>query len=96
MSGFIVTFTPCGHEQHYNGAPAIGSWCSCWWRPNGPGCQGSRQVKSVRPAPAQIVTCARCLRDYREDDPRVRYASGDWWCACEADCDDHMEVPDGI
>ena len=39
---------------------------------------------------ALIVTCARCLADYREDDPAVRYEAGDWFCQDEAACDDRM------
>lgn len=40
---------------------------------------------------ALIVSCSRCLRDYREDDPAVRYAYGDWWCVSEAECDDRID-----
>ena len=37
-----------------------------------------------------IVTCARCGHDWPEGDPGVRYASGDWWCNWEGECDDRM------
>lgn len=39
---------------------------------------------------ALIVTCARCLKDWPEDDPGVRYASGDWFCNWENECDERM------
>jgi hypothetical protein len=56
--GYLVTFTPCGHEQHYNGAPAAGVWSSCWGIPGQrPGCQTQRKVKSVRDCP----TCGGCI-----------------------------------
>ena len=55
--GYLVTFTPCGHEQHCNGYAAPGTWLSCWWRPAGPGCQGQRKVKSIRECP----TCGGCI-----------------------------------
>jgi hypothetical protein len=37
-----------------------------------------------------IVTCARCGHDWDEGDPGVRYASGDFWCNWESECDDRM------
>lgn len=37
-----------------------------------------------------IVTCARCLAEYREDDPAVTYAGGDWWCWDESTCGSQM------
>lgn len=47
-----------------------------------------------------IVTCARCLAEYREDDPAVVYAHGDWWCAEDDTCGDRLtallEAVDGI
>jgi hypothetical protein len=49
---------------------------------------------------AEIVACARCLAKYREDDPAVIYAAGDWWCHDEAACGDrmagHLEDVDAI
>lgn len=39
-----------------------------------------------------IVTCARCGAEYREDDPAVRPAYGEWVCADESGC----EAPDGV
>ena len=46
------------------------------------------------------VTCSRCLAQYREDDPAVIYASGEWWCGDEAACGDRLtkllEAVDGI
>jgi hypothetical protein len=47
-----------------------------------------------------IVTCARCLAEYPEDDPAVMYAGGDWWCWDESACGDRLaallEAVDGI
>lgn len=37
-----------------------------------------------------VVTCARCLATYPENDPGVTYAAGDWWCYDEAACGDRM------
>jgi hypothetical protein len=37
------------------------------------------------------VSCARCGHDWPEGDPGVRYASGEPWCASEAECDDRMD-----
>ena len=51
MTGFLVTFKPCGHVQHYNGAPRPGSWASCSCRPKRAGCQTQRQVQEVRACP---------------------------------------------
>lgn len=39
------------------------------------------------------VSCARCGHDWPEGDPGVRYASGDWWCNWEGECDDRMGCP---
>ena len=36
------------------------------------------------------VSCARCGQDWPESDPGVRYASGDWFCNWEGECDDRM------
>ena len=59
-SGYLVTFTPCGHTAHYPAAPAAGSWLTHWGKFTGPrpGCQSPREVAAVRPCPG----CPDCWR----------------------------------
>lgn len=49
-TGVLITFTPCGHVQHWHIAPEIGTWLTHWEIPGG-GCQSSRQVQAVEPCP---------------------------------------------
>jgi hypothetical protein len=48
--GFLITFQPCGHVQHWHTAPEPGMWVSCWAGPR-PGCQTPQQVQAVTPCP---------------------------------------------
>jgi hypothetical protein len=36
------------------------------------------------------VACARCGTEYPENDDRVTYLAGDWYCRYEEDCDDRV------
>ncbi len=38
----------------------------------------------------QIVTCARCRKDWPEDSDEVTYRHGDWWCTDQTACDERM------
>ncbi len=53
------------------------------------GQQGPALTSSALPGHV-IVSCARCGHDWPEGDPGVRYASGDFWCNWENECDDRM------
>lgn len=55
--GYLITFKPCGHVQHWPTAPETGTWLTHWDIPGG-GCQTSRQVESVKPCPG----CRDCWR----------------------------------
>jgi hypothetical protein len=55
--GFLITFTPCGHVQHWHSAPAEAAWVSCWTGRR-TGCQTQRQVQAVEPCPG----CPDCWR----------------------------------
>ena len=57
MSGYLVTFKPCGHVQHMRNPAEPGMWLSCWAGPR-PGCQTQRQVRAVTPCPG----CPDCWR----------------------------------
>jgi hypothetical protein len=37
-----------------------------------------------------IVTCARCLAEYREDDPEIRLSGDGWACVDESACIDRV------
>ena len=57
VPGYLITFTPCGHVQHWHTAPEPGTWLTHWNIPGG-GCQSPRQVQSVQPCPG----CPDCWR----------------------------------
>lgn len=66
LRGFLVTFKPCGHVQHYNGEPRPGTWASCNYMPHRKGCQSQRQVQAVERCPG----CPEC--------PRWKPSAADW------------------
>jgi hypothetical protein len=55
VNGYLITFEPCGHVQHWHTTPDVGMWLTHWGGPR-PGCQTSRQVQAVTPCPG----CPEC------------------------------------
>lgn len=55
MPGYLITFKPCGHVQHWPSAPQPGLWLTHFGVGENP-CQSPRAVASVRRCPG----CPEC------------------------------------